>query len=177
MNDRLLFTNIKAVIAAGLPAAGFDAEVVQSYQPTQQGVSKGIVILINKVPGDIRYGHPQKKDEWDGAQMVHTERQFYESTFQVNALAPQDPMKPELPTASDVLNRVAAILQSDAAIAAFKQNSLAVLRVRDVRNTPFIDDKDRNEFSPSFDFTLTHEQVIISTSPVVEKFESGIYPV
>lgn len=182
MKDNDLFTNIKAVIDAGLAANSVaGVQVIQNYQPTQEGVPDGPIVTMNKEPGDERYGSPQHVDKWDptandgdGA-MVHTETQILLSTFQVNALLPQAPNPSLNMTASDMLNLVAAILNSDAAIVTFQGLGLGVLRVTKVRNVPFVDDKGRNEFSPSFDFTLSHSQVIISTSPVVAQFTDGLY--
>lgn len=182
MRDYLLYKETIAAIKAGLTDNGHAAVAVkQSYQPTQQGAPTGPVVTINKIPGDVRYGSPKKEDRWDpdanGGQgaMIHTESQWYESTFQVNAIVTQDPTDDEPLTSSDLLNIVAYTLQSDVTIARLRAAGIGLLRVRDIRNPVFTDDRDRNTHSPSFDFTLTHEQAIISTSPATLSVEFGIY--
>ena len=115
------------------------------------------------------YGYVERKDQWieEDEIMRHTESQWYETVFQVDALAIQDPSNVTQLTASDIVNYVSSILQSDVALGTFKGQGVGILRITDIRNTPFVDDRDRFEYMPSFDFTLTHEQVIISESPVV----------
>lgn len=177
--DNEIFKNVIDVMRAGLTAQGYPASpsldgyvaIQQNFQPTNQGANTGQTLYIHKI-GDHRYGFPERTDFWDqdNETEVHTERQLYESMFQVTALAILDPSKPPLTqkTASDICNVAAAIMQSDFAVDYLTLKGLNLYRVTEVRNPYFIDDKDRYEGSPSFDFTLQHEQVIISTSPVVE---------
>lgn len=173
MLDNQLIALVISIIKTGL--TGLDLGVVigvkQAYQPTQQGTPVENTVLLHKI-GDHRYGYPLRKDEWipdtDGSGvMTHTESQWYETTFQIDALAIQSPSNVTSLTASDIVNYVAAILQSDTALGALKAQGVGILRITEIRNVPFVDDRDRFEYHPSFDFTLTHEQVIISESPVI----------
>lgn len=182
MRDYQLYTELIATIKAGLVANGLPlVGVKQAYQPTQQGAPTGPVVLLNKIPGDVRFGAPKKIDRWDPdangglGEMIHSESQWYESTFQVNAIVTQDADDDTPLTSSDLLNIVAAVLQSDETITSLRAKGIGLLRVRDIRNPTFTDDRDRNVYSPSFDFTLTHEQAIISTSPATDTVEYGIY--
>jgi hypothetical protein len=99
--------------------------------------------------------------------MVHTEEQQYETTFQLSALATQNPATPTQYTASDICNLCAAILQSSVAIQTFEANGVGIERVTDVRNPYFDDDRQQNSASPSFDYCLTHKQTIKSTTPII----------
>ena len=176
MNDNALIAPVIALIKSGLTANGFTSVAVkQSYQPTQQGAESGSAVYLHKL-GDKRYGFTGRRDAYDvpNSQMVHTETQFYETMFQVNALSIQTPTDTASKTASDILNMVAAILQSDTAIASLRAQGIGILRVTGITNTIFVDDKDRHESSPSFDFTLTHEQAIVSTAEVVQTVEYTI---
>jgi hypothetical protein len=83
----------------------------------------------------------------------------------------QDPKTPTQYTASDILNLIASILQSDASIAAFQAQGVGVLRVTGVRNPYFLDDRQQNEACPSLDVTFTHKQVVASTAPVVQSVD------
>lgn len=103
--------------------------------------------------------------------LCYTESTVYASTFQCSALATQNPANTESLTASDIANLAAYVLQSAATIAAFEAQGVGVLRVPDVRNPYFTDDRQRYEASPSFDFTLTHRQTIITTVPIVTETE------
>lgn len=109
--------------------------------------------------------------------MVHTETQNYETTFQLSALATQNPATPSQYTASDLVNLCAYILQSNTAIATFEAQNVGILRVTEVRNPYFMDDRDQWEASPSFDFTLTHQQAITTSTPIVSDFTLDMYRV
>lgn len=186
MQDNALIRLIGTVLNAGFIAQGFTAPgpsntvissiaVKQDYQPTNQGVNTQPTCYLHKI-GDHRYGFLRREDIWDRVheQMVHTESQYYETMFQVSALSIQNPLTPDQPTASDICNIAAAIMQSDATRATLRAQGVGILRIEDVRNPYFMDDKNRFEASPSFDFTLEHEQVIISTSPTAETIELHI---
>ena len=172
MLDNQLIKEIIVIIKAGLTAAGapYSALLVkQSNQPTQQGVPTKSTVFLTKL-FDHRHGSLRRDDVWDLdlEKMFHTETQIYETTFQIEALAIQNPADVNSLTASDIVNRVAAILQSDTALTSFWDKDIGIERIEEIRNPYFQDDKQRNEASPSFDFILTHKQVIITESPIVE---------
>lgn len=111
-----------------------------------------------------------------GAQ-VYTETQQYVTMFQASALATQDPSNIDSLTASDILNYAAAVLQSDAAITAFEAVGVGILDIQQVRNPYFSDDRQRYEASPSFDFSVTHKQIVTTVVPVVISEELQVIPV
>lgn len=169
MLDNHLIALVIQVVLAGEQAAGIPGTPLkQAFQPTLQGVNTRPTAYLYKV-GDRRVGFVSRDDRWDAdaGQMVHTESQVYETTFQVSALATQDPKTPTQFTASDVLNLVASILQSSAAIEAFEAQGVGVEHISAVRNPYFVDDRQQNEACPSLDVTFTHAQVITTTSPVI----------
>lgn len=180
MGDNELFALIIEIIDAQKSVINLpDLEVLQNYQPLQQGALSGPAAYLAKLPGDRRYGSPYRNDTWnaDDEIMVHTETQQYESTFQLEALVTQNPETPELPTASDVANRLAYALQSDYAIDTFNAANVGLLRVTDIRNLPFKNDRDQFQFAPSFDFVLTHKQTFVTESPVVTIYDADVIPV
>jgi hypothetical protein len=178
--------------------------VLQAYQPTMQGANTAPALYIHKI-GDQRIGSPRRKSKWtssysqlttesgigietesgigigaDGTNeptMVHTEVQRYATMFQISALATQDPSTPMQLTASDIVNFAAAIVQSDAFIQAIEAQGVGVLKIFDIRNPYFTDDRGQFEASPSFDFALAHNQVIVSTVPILVSETLKIYPV
>jgi E217 gateway protein gp29 len=161
--DNDLIKAFLPLINSGLIARGFaDVVVRQSYQPTQQGADTGPAVYFFKV-SDHRYGFPRRDSDWNiiNSQMVHTETEIYETTFQISALITQDPSDTNSITASDLVNTVAAIMQSDSTVDSLNAQNIGILRVTAIRNPIFLDDRDRNEASPSFDFTLTHKQINI----------------
>jgi hypothetical protein len=175
MTDNDLIKLIVSILNAGFTAQGLTVSVRQSFQPTKQGVNNGAQVFFTKI-SDGRYGFLKRKDVYNTLTQTfdHEETQLYESTFQVNALAIQDPSDINSLTASDYVNLAASIIQSDYARSVLIAENVGILRVTAVRNPQFVDDKDRFEASPSFDFTLTYSRSLLSTTPVVESYEHKI---
>lgn len=108
---------------------------------------------------------------------IHTETTQYATTFQLSALATQNPADIAANTASDWLNYAAYVLQSMGTVAAFEAQGVGVLYIKRIPNPYFRDDRDQNSASPSFDFALTHKQLIITTVPVLESQIINVYRV
>lgn len=169
MTDNELIKLFLPIIKAGLIEDGFmDVSVKQSYQPTMQGINTNPTVYFFKV-ANKRYGFLGRKDVWNPltSTMVHTESQYVETTFQVAALVTQNPKNTNRPTASDLVNDVASIMQSDKTRDILNKRGVGILRVMDIRNPYFFDDKDNFEASPSFDFTLQFLNDRVSTSPII----------
>lgn len=176
MRDNDLIRLFLPIIQQGLIDYGFTGVTTkQSNQPTLQGVNTNPTVYFFKV-ADHRYGFLYRKDDWDAdaSVMRHTESQQYETTFQVSALVLQNPKNPYGYTASDLVNTVAAIMQSDSTIETLENAGVGILRVIQVQNPYFMDDRDQFEASPSFDFVLTHKQTRVTTTPVIESYEFNI---
>lgn len=175
MTDNDLIKLILTILNAGFAAQGLTVTVRQSFQPTKQGIYNGAQVFFTKI-SDVRYGYLNRKDVYnaDISQFDHVESQKYESTFQVNALCIQDPANINSLTASDYVNLAASIMQSDYARSVLMASNIGILRITAVRNPQFVDDKDRFEASPSFDFTLTYNRDLNFTVPVVESSEYNI---
>lgn len=170
MTDYTRAVTIRTALLAGLVANGSSAPVIQFDPLTTQGRPSGPAVLFQKVGGDRRYGWVKREDVPDPdepTQMIHRETQFYESTYQFEAVGPPAQPGVTLPTAtpSDLVNLTAGIVQSDAFMAALRLAGLAVLRVTQVRNPFMQNDRDQFEAVPSFDLVVTHEQIMLSTTP------------
>ena len=179
MKTNELIQLFRPIIVNGLLALGYpNVSVVQSFQPTQQGINNGPTVYFFKIY-DHRYGFLKRQDTWDpiSETMIHTETQGYETMFQVNALMTQNPANTSQIVVSDLVNECAQILQSDIAINALFEQDVQILRITDIRNPYFVDDRDRFEGIPSFDFVLTYSNVSVSTSPVVDLLQPGFYRV
>jgi hypothetical protein len=179
MRDNQLIQIFFPIIQNGLIADGFvGVNVIAANQPTQQGTPLVPTVTFYKI-GDHRYGFLRRYDTWDSINgvMIHTEEQAYETTFQISALALQNPGTPDQYTASDIVNEVAAIMQSDNTLNILYNNGIAILRITEVSNGYFTDDMDNFEASPSFDFTLTHTQTRVSTGNAIDHVEYDIFRV
>jgi hypothetical protein len=117
---------------------------------------------LNYAPGNVA----SESMTSQGAQ-IYTETEQYATTFQISALATQDPSNPNQLTASDIVNLAVYVMQSAATITALEAQGVGVLNIQQVRNPYFSDDRQRYEASPSADFTLTHKQIVTTVIPVV----------
>lgn len=162
------------IIQDGLITDGFTGVTVkQSNQPTQQGIPKTPTVYFFKV-SNKRYGFLGRHDEWVVNRMLHHERQYMEITFQIMALVLQFPITPNQYTASDLVNEVASIMQSDNTRDILNQSGIGILRVTDISNPYFVDDRDQFEASPSFDFTLTYQDDRVSEIAIIDEYDYNI---
>ena len=174
MTDNQIIQLFLPIIQQGLITDGFNNVVVkQANQPTMQGINKGPTVYFFKVTSK-RYGFLGRHDKWVDGGFQHTESQYMESTWQISALVTQYPITPNQYTASDLVQEVAAIMQSDNARAILNNSGVGILRVTDISNPYFVDDRDQFEASPSFDFVLTYQDFRQSTSPKITNYDNDI---
>ena len=172
MRDNDLFKVIIAELESLLTGESLsDVSVEQSYQPTQQSPSEDRRIFIHKV------SNPQVGT---GIAYIGTKRKQQDlkrATFQFDALAQQDPSDINSLTASDILTIAADLLQSYDAVRNLRNNGVNIERVTDVRPSYFINDKDRNESSPSFDLTVTYQHEYEKEIPSIAGVNSNLHGV
>lgn len=176
MTDNQIYAILFPLIKGGLTSRGVTGvEVLQNAQPTQQGTPSGPAVFLSMLR-PVPRGHVRRDSVYDRdtGVMSETELQTYEQTYQVNALSAQDPTDVNKLTASDLVKVVRQIVQSSAFIASIRASGLGILRVNELRNPAFVNDKDRFEYSPSFDFTLTYDELYTTGAPVVETVEYNI---
>lgn len=176
MNDNDIIQIFLPIINDALIVDNYvDVIVKQSNQPTMQGVNTNPTVYFFKV-GNKRYGWLGRNDVWDSfsAQMVHEESQYIESTWQMQALVLQNPLTPNQYTASDLVNEVASIMQSDNTRDILNTSGIGILRVTDVTNPYFVDDRDNFEASPSFNFVLVYENIRTSQNPIISGFAATV---
>lgn len=170
MTDNQMIQLFLPVIKAGLQTDGFTNVIVkQANQPTQQGINTGPTVYFYKI-SNKRYGFLGRLDVWDSnaSEMVHTESQYYETTWQVSALVLQSPKTPNQYTAADLVNEVASIMQSDNTRAILNNAGVGILRIIELPNPYFVDDRDQFEASPSLEFVLTSQASRVTTNPKIE---------
>ena len=171
--DNVLIAQIISILNNGFAALSTQVPtapiVQQSYQPTQQGANSLPTIYLYKI-GDNRLGNPYRESVWDTVNLVenYTELQQYETTFQLSAWVTQTPSSTGL-TASDYINYAAYIMQSLGTVSTLESNGFGIYRIGQIRNQSFSNDFDRFQFAPSFDFTVTHQQIISTTTPIISE--------
>lgn len=178
MLDFELFKFFKVIVDQTLADNGINAEMTQSYQPTSQGVDPEITVFMENI-NDRRHGFRKVDEIWNAGNndFDHVETQQMETDFQMGCIAIQDPTKTGQLSAKDILNIVAAGLQSQFTIEALRAQDMGILRITDIRNPKFSNDASDFQASPSFDFTVTHKTVTIKTRPKAEFVEHNLYPI
>jgi hypothetical protein len=167
--DNSLIELFLPIIKEGLIADGFTTTLVkQSNQPTQQGIPTSPMVFFTKI-FNKRFGFLRREDRWNTltSRFDHIESQYYETSFQVAALSLQDPKDLTIPTASDLVNEVACIMQSSTTLDTLNNAGVGILRISDITNPYFTDDRDNFEASPSFDFVLVYLNERASTTPLI----------
>lgn len=176
LTDNSLIQLFLPIIHNQLIVDGFTTTVVkQSNQPTMQGINTVPTVYFFKI-GDKRFGFLGRNDVWDSihSQMVHSESQYIESTWQMASLVLQNPSDLSIPTASDLINEVSSIMQSDKTRDILNASGIGILRITDVRNPYFQDDRDNFEASPNFDITFVYENIRTNLDPIITDFVSQI---
>lgn len=169
---------LQSALTAGLTARGLTATVQKNQQPRQQGVPSAAVILFHHV-GTVNVGWPYRGDVWNAVsgKFDHTEIQRRESRYQIGALAPQSPNNATLPTPADFCLAMSAVMQSDATRATLLAANVGVQHITDIRSVYFVDDKDQNQESPSFDVVLSHQDSFATTTPKIDVINPTVNPV
>ena len=169
--DNEVWSTIMRVINDGLVARGFSAEVIQAFQPVQEGVNLTPVVTVNRIMAN-RYGWPEDTSFWNEDTLAMKRREGYwlECTYQVNALQAIPDVQGTEKTAFDYIDAVAAILQTSSTIEAFRMEGIGILRVQPLRVTYWLDDKEQHEQTPSFDFVLTYRQAVEADTNFVSTF-------
>lgn len=175
MNEKALSVLIRQELLEGLARYGVtDVPVKQGYQPTTQGrVTRCIYYWpLPDVPEGWQY--TRRSTDPQTLSLQTSETQIIASAFQVGALVPDDPANISQLTAKDLAVLARMVVQSKPFVSAMKVAGVGVRRPGDVRNPQFVNDRDQFEYSPSFDFTVTHKQVIIQSTESIDKIELNI---
>lgn len=177
MNEKALDKLIRAELLKGLARYGVtDMPVKQGYQPTTQGrLDKCIYFwALPDIPEGWQY---RKHNVNEASQIETTETQIIATSYQVGALIPDDPSDASQKTAKDITVLARMVVQSQPFVIAMTKAGVGVRRPSEVRNPQFVNDQDQYEFQPSFDFTVTHKQVIIQLTDSIESVEFNIHRV
>lgn len=175
--DVIVETTIDTVMSAAMAANSVLTAVglIRGNQPRQQGAPSGPFVSFWKIT-ERNVGSPKRGQVWNALTGVFDAAltQACAATYQFQALVPQNPATPSQPSESDVLQEFRAIMQTDAALAAFRAQGIAIERITDVRNPFFVDDRDRFEAAPSFDVVLTFDRQLASTIPAVVAYDANV---
>ncbi|MDL2313390.1 hypothetical protein LJC36_00240 [Desulfovibrio sp. OttesenSCG-928-C14] len=174
-----LWRAIIPVVKAGV--AGYAGVAVKrAYQPTTQADGKKPRLVLHRV-SSRRYGFQGRRQERkcgedDEIRIFEIETWRKEDTFQANALVDRKP-DDEAFTAKDLLEALGGRLQGDAAIRALKKQGIGILRITEIQETPYQDDREKWRFSVSLRFTLTYTQTTEREIPAAKSIEAAVHRV
>jgi len=178
MTDNELIELFVPIIQAGLTANGFTTSVVvASPQPLQQGIPDVPTVFFKKT-GDHPYGwvgNTEEQDEFGNQLQITT--QSCETSFRIECRVQQNPSDLTIPTASDLANFVALLMNAQGTLETLAASDVGILRITGLSNQYYTDDRNQQEAFPGFDFTLTHVNTIATIVPVIQSIKPGIYPV
>jgi hypothetical protein len=173
MTDNQLIALFAAQLEAASAAAGWNYAVLQNYQPTQEGISSDPIIIFEKL-FDHEYGW-QVSSEYvmsaappPGYQLPDFQNnnfQWVESTFQVTSLVIQNVNDLTIPTPSDVCHYLKLWLNARQTMARIRDGGASILRITDIRNPKFEDDRGLFEGNPNFDVVLQHKRALDFSIP------------
>lgn len=174
MRDEQLYDLMRSKLVAQVPLRHpSPLGYVMRYQYAQAGRPKEPTLWFYKV-ADKRYGQRKSTSKWDGTAMLRTESQVVETTMQISAT--RDFVKGQA-TASDTLNVVAGVMQSDRWIESLRPDHVQVLRVSNIVTDRTRNDSNQWEESPHFDIVLTHTDTWIDGQPFVNDFTFNVYAI
>lgn len=175
MIDSDISVAIIDAIQSGLFELGVDAIVQRDYQVTQQGAPSSPFIAFHSI-ATVRRGHPKNKSKYDAInnRIVQTEGTIIERTYQISAYAPESPEDDYEINAYDLASYAAKILQKETVLANLKQLGISVMRVGEVREAYFTNDKERNETNSNFDFVICYDDMITTTANMLRSIEPSI---
>lgn len=175
MKEEELATLVRAQLIAGLARYGVTGiPVLQGYSTVNEG-RMDAAIYFWPLP-DAPEGWQYRRHVTDPETLLMTteETQVIASTFQVSPFIPLDPGSPPTHTAKDIATLCRMVVQSQPFIRAMTRSKVGVRLPTLIRNPKFVNDRDQYEDNPSFDFTVTHKQVIIQDTDSITRIEVDI---
>lgn len=170
MLDNQLFMLLQTEIVDRAPLRGVtDSAVMLRYQPTQQGRPTGSTVWMTKGP-ERPFGTPLITYPQGLAGIEEREEQSMETTIQFSVTRPSA-LKPSDLTHGDILRRIRGVVQSRAFMRSILEAGASVLRVPEIRNTPFENDRGEWEQGPMFDLIVKHTDVFVNSIPQISKYE------
>lgn len=179
MMDSAVQTTIRTVLLDGLTLYGYPSILVlQSFQPTKQGVPTTPVVYFTKIMTH-RHGWQGRSYQYNetNANYDKTESYCLEATYQINAVIKQDLTDGSSVSSYDIVDLCAGILQSEETLDAFKAAEIGIERIQDIRTPRYLNDEDEFDEEPSFDFVLTYQRTLSSTVPAATVVAGTIHHV
>ena len=175
MTDNELMAELVGTIKDGFPIYSMPEpnQVRQSYQPKSHGTPSPPFVYIHRISSH-RYGFQSSRSMDMLGEQIETETQTIEKVFQIGGEALEEtPTLAEL-TAYDYVENTSIILNSQYARERLKLAGICLLRITDIRNPYFMNERERYQQDPSFDFTVIYTQTRSRIIPSIESIDGTI---
>lgn len=131
--------------------------VIQGAQSVVHPLTRPTFVLT--LISNNRYGWQHSKETYTNGKFLHKDFVYQTMSYQLTAFK-LDRNNQE--SAMDACTTLAMFLNSDAAIEALQKQGYGISRIGEIRGGVWINDSDRYEMSPSFDFDISLRQELTS---------------
>jgi len=175
MNEKALGILIRRELLAGFVRYGVEGlQVKHGYQPTTQGRLDRCVYFWEADETPIGWQHRTRSLDPQSLQLRTSETQIQSTMFQVQAFSPDNINDMAQLTAKDLVRMARQIVQSQPFVIALTAQNVGMTQPSSLRNPYFVNEQDQFEANPSFDFTVTHKQVIIQLTDSIDSLEFNL---
>lgn len=170
MTEHDIIKLFKGYLETKMTEYGYPVSVKQSFQPKKVGANSANTLYFFHI-NSKRVGHPQRSASWDEltSTMGYTDKIRVESTFQISGLINYDSSSTYTP--ADFMFMAAHILQTLEFKNHIAASGAAILKIGEIRNPYFENDKDRFQASPSFDFVIAYDKTLSRDGNVITTYE------
>lgn len=175
MTDTELIVLFANRLDAILAAQSISLPVVQLNQPSSQGRDGAGAVYFTFL-FDKRFGWPKQESRYNSVNdnFDHIETQNMISNVQISVLWPQDVTDDTRMTQKDLADLLCMAMSGATTRKQFWMQNVGFLRITDVRNPYFGNDREQFEAMPSFDIQFTHNQVYTEVVPRVVDIEGDV---
>lgn len=148
--------------------------VNRSFQPFQNSVDEPLAVYIFKI-NTKRYGFQGSSNVFNSGSglLDHDEIYTLEETYQISSQAVSN-TNVDAVRAIDIVESVSAYFQSVSTIQDFTDQGIGIFRITNIRQNHFVNDFNRYEPNPNFDFSITYRQQITTQNTGVTVIEGEL---
>lgn len=174
MTDSELIQLFANELEAIVEQQDYNLPVAQLNQPHQQALTSEGAIYFTFL-FDHKHGWQTHKTTFNSSRdsFDETSTQHVESRVQISVLQEEEPGVIKR-TAKDIAHDLSMRMATPAAVKRFRLKNVGILRITDVQNPAFVDDKERYERFPSFDVVFTHNRTVTDDVPKVSDIVGDI---
>lgn len=182
MNENAIYEVIMPYIRDKIAGYGVsELNVLQAYQPNITGrLSAPTLSMFNVNYRFHGWGRREYPKGFDPITRTLEKKviQKMETIIQMNVTAPRlgpgIEAQPIYITAADIATSIVILMQSSDFVQHLLKHNMKILRITDMRNLRFFDERDNHNSLISFDVTIIHDHVSVVSVPFAEPIDYDI---